>query len=118
MTQMLPMVVNHRQNDRDVKLPHVASAYNSASFATRLALNEGHMDRLSRLPFTVLEYPNVGRHQSLNQDQLVHCDLARDRQQQAFNFVRHQHVLTATRIKRRNSALADDLHKTTGKPMR
>ena len=42
MAQMLAMVVNERQDDWDVHLPHVDFAYdNSVSAATGLALNEG-----------------------------------------------------------------------------
>ncbi|CAB1100714.1 unnamed protein product [Ectocarpus sp. CCAP 1310/34] len=55
MAQMLAMVVNKRQDDWDIHLPHVAFAYNnSVSAATGLAPNEVHMNRLPRLPMTVM----------------------------------------------------------------
>ena len=106
MAHMLSMVVNERQNDWDTHLPHAESAYNnSVSAATSLAPNEVHMGRLPRMPLTVFELPNAGGHQSLARDQLAHCDLAKDRQQRAYELVREQHVLTVTRIEGRNSAL-------------
>ena len=50
MAQMLAMVVNERQDDWDVHLPHVEFAYNNAvSAATGLAPNKVHMNRLPRL---------------------------------------------------------------------
>ena len=43
MAQMLAMVVNERQGDWDLRLPHVGFAYNnSVSAATGLTPNEVH----------------------------------------------------------------------------
>ena len=54
MALMLAMVGNELQNDWDLYLPHVESAYNnSASAATGLAPNEVHIGPLPRLPLTV-----------------------------------------------------------------
>ena len=51
MAQMLAMVVNERQDDWDLRLPHIEFAYSiSVSAATGLAPNEVHMGRLPRLP--------------------------------------------------------------------
>ena len=81
MVQMLAMVVNERQDDWDLHLPHVEFAYNnSASAATGLAPNEVHMGRLPRLPLTVFDRTGVVGHQSLARDHLAYCDLATDRQ--------------------------------------
>ena len=81
MAQMLAMVVNERQDDWDLHLPHVESAYNnSVSAATGLAPNEVHMGRLPRFPLTVFDRTGVVGHQSLTRDHLAYCDLATDRQ--------------------------------------
>ena len=54
MAQILAMVVNERQHDWHLYLPHVEFAYNnSVSAAMGLAPNEVHVGRLSRLPLTV-----------------------------------------------------------------
>ena len=51
MAQMLAMVVNERQDNLDVHLPHVEFAYNnSVSTATGLAPNEAPMNRLPAFP--------------------------------------------------------------------
>ena len=66
MAQMLATVVNERQDDWDLQLPHVEFAYNnSVSAATGLAPSEAHMGRLPRLPLTVFERTGVAGHQSL-----------------------------------------------------
>ena len=57
---MLAMVVNERQDDWDLHLPHVEFAYNnSISAATGLAPNEVHMGKLPRLPLTVFDRTDV-----------------------------------------------------------
>ncbi len=112
MAQMLAMVVNERQDDWDIHLPHVESAYNnSTSEATGLAPNEVHMNRLPRLPLTVIERQYARGHQSLDRDQVEYCDLAADRQRRSYAMVRAQHRLSVSRIERRNSALGDALSK-------
>ena len=112
MAQMLSMMVNEKQNDWDEHLPYIEFAYNnSVSAATGLAPNEVHLGRLPRLPLTIFERSNVGGHQSLNRDQLDYCNLIRDRQQQAYDLVREQNAITASRIARSNTALDDVLHK-------
>ncbi|CAB1104650.1 unnamed protein product [Ectocarpus sp. CCAP 1310/34] len=112
MAQMLAMVVNERQDDWDIHLPHVEFAYNnSVSAATGLAPNEVHINRLPRMPMTVFEHPYARGHQSLHRDQLEYCDLAADRQRRSYDLVREQHNLSVSRIERRNSALTDALRK-------
>ena len=102
------MVCNEHQNDWDVHFPHFEYAYNnSVSAATGLAPNVVHLGRLPRLPITVFDRSYGGAHQSLDRDQLAYCDLARERQQRAYELVREQHALTVTRINSRNSALSD-----------
>lgn len=65
--------------DCDVQLPRVENAYNNfVSTATRLASNEKDMGRLSPLPITAFEHPNIGGRQRLNWDQQVCRNLARD----------------------------------------
>ena len=113
MAQMLATVVNERQDDWDLQLPHVEFAYNnSVSAATGLAPSEAHMGRLPRLPLTVFERTGVAGHQSLARDRLAYYDLAKDRQQRANDIVRKHHALTVSRVNRRNSALADALRPT------
>ena len=104
MTQMLAMVVNERQDDWDLQLPHVEFAYNNlVSAATGLAPNAIRMSRLPRLPLTVFERTGAAGHQSLARDQLAYYDLATDRLQRA------NHALTVSRVNHRNPALADAL---------
>ena len=108
MAQMLAMVVNERQDDCDLHLPHVEFACNnSVSAATGLAPDEVHMGRLPRLPLTVFNRTSDVGHQSLARGHLVYCDLSTDRQKRANDIVRAHHALTVSRVNRRNSALAD-----------
>ena len=110
MAQMLAVVVNERQDDWNLHLPHVRFAYNnSVSAAMGLAPNEVHMGRLPRLPLTVFDRIGVVGHQSLARDHLAYCDLATDRQKRANDVVRAHHALTVSRVDRRNSALTDAL---------
>ncbi|CAB1101426.1 unnamed protein product [Ectocarpus sp. CCAP 1310/34] len=112
MAQMLAMVVNERQDDWDIHLPHVEFAYNnSVSAATGLAPNEVHINRLPRMPMTVFEHPYARGHRSLHRDQLEYCYLAADCQRRSYDLVREQHNLSVSRIERRNSALSDALRK-------
>ena len=72
MAQMLAMVVNERQDEWDLHLPHAEFACNNpVSAATGLASNEVHMGRLPRLPLTVFDRTGVVGHQSLARDHLV-----------------------------------------------
>ena len=108
MAQMLVMVVNERQDNWDVPLPHVEFANNNAvSAATGLAPNEVHVNRLPRLPLTIFEYHYARGHQSLARDHLEYCDLAADRQRRAYASVREQHALNISRVELRNSTLSD-----------
>ena len=110
MAQMLAVVVNERQDDWDLHLPHVEFAYNnSVSAATGLAPNEVHMGRLPRLPLTIFDRKGVVGHQSLARDHLAYCDLATDRQKRPNDIVRAHHALTVSRVNRKNSALGDAL---------
>ena len=107
---MLEMAVNELQTNWGVQLPHVEFGHtNSVSAATGLANNEVYMGRLRRLPRTSFERTGVLGHQSLARDHLAYCDLATDRQQRAYDFVREHHALTVSRVERRNSALSDAL---------
>ena len=110
MARRLAVVVNERQDDWDLHLPHVEFAYNnSVGAATGLAPSEVHMGRLLRLPVTVFDRPGVVGHQSLARDHLAYCDLATHRQKRANDIVRAHHALTVSRVNSRNSALADPL---------
>ena len=60
-------------------------------------------------PLTVFDRSYGGAHQSLDRDHLADCDLARDRQQHAYELVREQHALTLARVNGRNSPLSDVL---------
>ena len=69
MAQVFAMVVNKRQDDRDLRLPHVEFAYNnSVSAVAGLAPNEVHMGRLPRPRLTVFERTGVAGRQSLAAD--------------------------------------------------
>ena len=68
-----------------------------------------HIGRLPRLPLTVFDRSYGGIHQSLDRDHLTYCDLARERQQHAYELVRAQHALTLARVNRRNSTFLDAL---------
>ena len=93
MAQMLAMVVNERQDDWDLHLPHVEFAYNnSVSAATGLAPNQVHMGRFPPPPLTVFDRTGVVRHQSLARDQLAYCDLTTDRQKRAHDIIRAHHA--------------------------
>ena len=110
MAQTLAMVVNERQDDWYLQLPHVEFAYNnSVSAVTGLAPNAVHMDRLPRLLLTVFERTGVAGHQSRARDHLAYCGEATDRQQRSNDEVRNHHGLTVSGINRRNCALADAL---------
>ena len=110
MAQMLAMVCNEQQNDWDAHLPHVEYPNNnSVSAATGLAPNEVHIGRLPRLPLAIFDPSYGGAHQSLDRDHLAYCDLARERQQRAYELVREQHALTVTRVNGRISTLSDAL---------
>ena len=110
MAQMLDMVVNERQDDWDLHLPHVEFAYNnSVSAATGLAPNEVHMGRIPRPPVTVFDRTGVVGHQSLARGYLAYCDLATDRQKRANEIVRAHHALTVSRVNHRNSVFTDAL---------
>ena len=107
---MLAMVVNERQDDWDLHLPHIEFAYNnSVRAATGLAPDEVHMGRLSRLPLTIFDRTGIVGHQSLARNHLAYCDLAIDRQKRVSDIVRAHHALSVFRVNRRNSALADAL---------
>ena len=50
-----------------------------------------------------------GAHQSFDCDHLAYCDLARERQQRAYELVHGQHALTVVRVNGRNFTLSDAL---------
>ena len=108
------MFCNEYQNDWDAHLPHVEYAYNtSVSAATGLAPNKVHIGRLPRLPLTVFDRSYGGVHHSLDRDHLAYCDLARERQQCAYELVREQHALTVARANGRNSTITRFLKRNT-----
>ena len=95
IAQVLAMVVNERQDNWDVHLPHVEFAYNnSVSVATGLAPNQLRKNRLPPLPLTIFEHHYARVHQSFAGDHLAFYDLAAD---------------LTVRVERRNSALSDAL---------
>ena len=110
MAQMLAMVCNEHQNDWDAHPPHVEYAYNNCvNAAIGLAPNKVHIGRLPRLPLAVFDRSHGGAHQSLDRDHLAYCDLARERQQRAYELFREQHALAVARINGCNSTLSDVL---------
>ena len=109
MAKIQAMVCN-KQHDWDAHLFHVEYAYyNSASAARGLASNEVYIGRLPRPSLAVFDRSYSGAHPSFDYDHLAYCDLARERQQRAYERVHEQHALTVTRVNRRNSTLSDAL---------
>ncbi|CAM9280045.1 unnamed protein product, partial [Ascophyllum nodosum] len=78
----------------------------SVSAAAGFAPNEVHIGRLPRLLLAVFDHSYGGAHQSLDRDHLACCDLARERQQRAYELVREQHALTVARVNGRNPTLS------------
>lgn len=117
--QVLAMVVNEWQDDwdvhfprMDVHFPHMEFAYNnSVSTATGLTLSEVHINRLPRLPMTVIEHRYARGYRSLPRAHFEYHDLAADCQRRAYELIREQHKLPVSRIERRHSALSEALHK-------
>ena len=118
MTQILAMVVNERQDDRDLQLPHVEFAYNSSvSATTGLPPRDDDMGRLPRLPLTVLGCPGLAGLHRLSRNHLAYCDLPNDRQQRVNDIVRrHHHALTVSRVNHQNSALDDAMRPAVNSP--
>ena len=103
MAQVLPMIVNERQDYWNSHLPHVQFSYNhSVSAATELTPNEVHMNHLPHLPLTVFEHPHA-------RGQLEYDGLAADRQRRSYALVREQHALNIAHVERQNSALSDGI---------
>ena len=99
MARSLAIVVNERQNDWDIQLPHVEFAYNqSVSAATGLSPHEVHLGRLPRLPLTVIEQQYARGHKHLERDQLERCDLAADRQRHAYKIWCENNTLSLSRV--------------------
>ena len=105
MATTLAIVCNEHPNDWDVHLSHVEYA----SAATGLAFNEVHIGGLPRLPLDVFDRSYVRARQSFNRGYLAYCDLARERQQRAYELVREQHARTVARVNGLNSILSDAL---------
>ena len=57
--------------------------------------------------------PTVEPIRALTATIFVYCDLARERQQRAYELVHEQHALTVARVNGRNSTLADALLRDT-----
>ena len=94
----------------DAHLFHVEYAcYISASAATGLASSEVYIGRLPRPSLAVFDRSYGGAHQSFDCDHLAYCDLARERQQRAYELVHEQHALTGARVNGRNPTLSDAL---------
>ena len=110
MAKIQDMVCNEHQHDSDAHIFHVEYAYyNSASAATGLASNGVHVGRLPHSSLAVFDRSYGGAHQSVDCDHLACCDLARERQQHAYELVHEQHALTVARVNGRNSTLSDAL---------
>ena len=97
---MLAMVCNEHQNSpitTPLAPPRALPPMKSTSDASRAP------------PLIVFDRSYGDAHQNLDRDQLAYCDLARERQQRAYEIVREQHALTVARANGRNSALSDAL---------
>lgn len=98
------LVVNERQDDLDLHLPHVEFAYNnSVSAATGSAPIQVLMAGLPRYPVALLDNIYTRGHLSLERDQLECCNLATDRQRRAYELVREQHTITVSRMECQSS---------------
>ena len=100
MAQMLAMVCNEHQNTpitTPLALPRALPPMKSTSDASRTP------------PLTVFDRSDGDAHQTLDGNQLAYCDLARERQQRAYELVREQHALTVAGVNGRNFALSDAL---------
>lgn len=110
---MMAVVVNERQNDLDVRLPHVEFINNtSVNQATGLASNEVHISCrafMPRFPLSIFDHSSMRGHQSLDRDQVAsrHGPPAMG----ILKLVREFDALTRSRIERRNSRVPDVLHK-------
>ena len=72
MTKILAMVVNGRQDDWDLQLPHVELPYqDSVCVATGLAPSEVHNGGLSRLALTVFQRTGVAGQHGVPHDRLL-----------------------------------------------
>ena len=100
MAQILAMVCNEHQNTpitSPLAPPRSLPPMKSTSDASRAP------------PLIVFDRSYGDAHQNLDRDQLAHRDLARERQQRAYELVREQHALTVARVNGRNSTLSDGL---------
>ena len=66
-------------------------------------------DAYRTLPSPSSTAPTAESIRAFNRDYLAYCDLARERQQYAYELVREQHALTVARVNGRNCTLSDAL---------
>ena len=100
MAQMLAMFCNEHQNTpitTPLAPPRALPPMKSTS------------DASCTPPLTVFDRSYGDAHQNLDRNQFAYCDLARERQQWAYELVREQHALTVARVNGRNSALPGTL---------
>ena len=104
VAKILVIGLQRTPNDWDAHIFHVEYAYyNTASAATGLASNAIHIGRLPRSSLAVFDRSYGGAHQSFECDHLAYCDLARERQQRAYELVHEQHALTVACVNGRDS---------------
>ena len=112
LAQMLSLVISEQQDDWDEWLPYAVQAYNnSVSAATGLAPNEIYLERMPRLPMTIIDECVVKRHTGKKQDRLLYLDIVRETQQRAFEIVQESHLIAMSKIQRHNTKLLAILHK-------
>ena len=112
LAQMLYLVNSEQQDDWAEWLPYVVQAYNnSVRAATGLAPNEIHLERMPRLPMTIIDESVVKGHTGEKQYQLLHLDIVREWQQRAFELVQDSHLTAMSKIQRSNTKLLAILHK-------
>ena len=121
MAHMLSIyiVVNERQDDWDLHLPHPCRIC-----LQQLGQRRYRFSSKPRAYGTPPAFPTYGLRQRLRQrapeprqslarDHLEYCQLAVDRQQRrSYDLVREPHLLTVVRINQRNSSLSNALYKT------
>lgn len=83
----------------------------TVSAASGLAPDEVHLGCLPHLPLTVIERCGASGDQGLERDQIVYCDLAKDRQRLAYQSVREHDAIEVSRIARMNNALRIVFHR-------
>lgn len=106
---MYHSIAQTRHDDWDEHLPHVESVYNnSVNSATGPAPNETHLGSFPRLPLIIIQRRGAWGH-SLRRFQFEYCDLGREHERLAYQFVEMHNVVASSRIARAKDRLNEIL---------